>query len=307
MKQIGTCKIHLLSKAVSPITHMMGVSGNESIINREKILHDNIVKDIPVLSGNALRHRMIREPGAMELVEKCGLMGKLSIEQANYLFTGGSLTESSTTDNIKIIAEMQEAIPLYRLLGGSLKNQVIGGSLFVSRGLLVCEENKKTIKKLSSYDLPEDTLLSSQHFVGSYQYTRGDAGKMKDASKIMRGITEEDLKVSSNLMIYNGQSIIPGSLFYHNLVLYNVSPIEVGAALHCLDLWQNNGGTVGGSARIGHGKLKTDYWVEGLEDWFGTEYSIEQVKADYIQSIENNKEKIKKWLFEAFPTKETLL
>ncbi|MCK4825565.1 hypothetical protein KA005_57990 [bacterium] len=305
MKQRGTVKIHMLSEALSPITHMMGVSGNESIINREKVFHDGKVKDIPVLSGNALRHKMIREPGAMYLVNQLDMRGKLSIDQANYMFTGGSLSESSTNDNIPLIADMQRFSPLFRLLGGSLKNQVIGGSLFVSRGVLCCEENQDIIQKqIGNYKVPEDKLFPAQYFIDKYQYTRGEAGRMKDAPEMIKNIDDQ---IKTNLMIYAGESVIPGALFYHNLTLYNVSPLEVGAALHSLGLWQNSGGTIGGSARIGHGKLKIDYWLDGLVDWFGSEKDPAELVKDYINHVTENRENFKGWLKKAFPTKEELL
>lgn len=305
MKQIGTCKIHFLSEALSPITHMMGVSGNESVINREKVFYENAVREIPVLSGNALRHKMIREPGAMYLVDTIGLRGKLSIDQANYMFTGGSLTESSTNDNIPLIADMQKISPLFRMLGGSLRNQVIGGSLYVSRGLLCCAENQEIIQKLAGdYGLPEERLLPAQNFVSKHQYTRGDAGKNKHSAEVLIESTE---KKDSNLMIYSGENVIQGSLFYHNVTLYNVSPLEVGCALHCISLWQNTGGLIGGSARIGHGKLKSSLWFEGLEDWFGQEKEPQQLVSEYIQHVQDNADRFKDWLLKAFPTKEKLL
>lgn len=305
MKQIGTCKIHFLSKALSPITHMMGVSGNESILNREKIVYNNNVLDIPIISGNALRHKIIRDPGALYIVDCCGLRGKLSIDQANYMFTGGSLTESSTTDNISIIAELQQISPLFRLLGGSLRNQVIGGSLFVSRGLLFCEENAETIQKLcGNYQLPDGHLLPAEHFISKFQYTRGDAGRMKNASEIIKDIESAE---KTNLMIYAGESIITGSMFYHNFTLYNVSPLEVGAALHCINIWQNNDGIIGGSSRIGHGKLKSSIWIDGLVDWFGDEKEPDQLIKNYIDHVEKNKEQFVDWLQKAFPCKKSLL
>ena len=305
MKQIGTCKIHFLSEALSPITHMAGVSGNESIINREKVFHNGKIKDIPVLSGNALRHKIIREPGALYLVDQCELRGKLSIDQANYMFTGGSLTESSTTDNIPLIADLQTISPLYRLLGGSLKNQVVGGSLFVSRGLLCCEENQDTIQKLcGDYKLPDEKLLPAQHFISKYQYTRGDAGKMKDAQEIIKNAEKQN---GTNLMIYAGESIVPGAIFYHDITLYNVSIMEVGAALHCIELWQNAGGIIGGSARIGHGKLKSEIWIDGLKTWFDDEPGPAQLVEKYIYHVESNRDNFIAWLKKAFTTKEELL
>jgi len=298
MKQIGTCKIHMLSEAMSPITHMSGVSGNEAILNREKVLFKNDVVDVPVLSGNALRHRMIREPGALYLVDACGLRGHLNIDQANYMFTGGSLTESSTTDNLSAIAKMQRVSPLFRLLGGAMKNQVVGGSLFVSRGLLVCDENKSTLEKLlpKSEEMSNVDFLPAQYFISRTQYTRGDASKMKDASEIIEGA--EALK--TNLMIYNGETVIQGAIFYHDVILYNVSPLEVGAALHAIHLWQNNGGTIGGSARIGHGKLSTSICIEGLDEWMGEEDEPSDLIKAYIEHVNANGDEFSEWLRENF-------
>jgi hypothetical protein len=281
---------------------MMGVSGNESILNREKVLHEGNVVDIPVLSGNALRHKIIREPGALHLVDVCELRGKLSIDQANYMFTGGSLSESSTTDNIPLIAELQEVSPLFRLLGGSLKNQVVGGSLFVSRGILICLENQKLLPKLipEDYEIPVQSLLPAQHFISKYQYTRGDAGRMKDSVSMIKDLQKKE---ESNLMIYAGESIVPGTLFYHDLILYNVSPLEIGATLFCIQRWQKSDGIIGGSARIGHGKMKSNIWISGLVDWFGHEKDPDELIQEYIQHVEKNKDRFVSWLEKAFPTK----
>jgi hypothetical protein len=305
MKQIGTVKIHFLSEAMSPISHMMGVSGNESIINREKVVYKNSVVDVPVLSGNALRHKMIRETGALYLIDQCCLRGKLSIDQANYMLTGGSLSESSTNDNIPLIASMQKISPLFRLLGGSLKNQVIGGSLFVSRGLLCCAENADTIEKQSGRAMPDGEIMPAQHFIGKYQYTRGDADKMKDSADMIE--PHETKKGVNNLMIYSGESIITGSIFYHNITLYNVSPLEVGAALHCVNQWQNNDGIIGGSSRIGHGKLKSSIWIDGIVDWFEQEKNPEDLVLDYINHVNENKDNFIKWLNNVFLSKKDLL
>jgi hypothetical protein len=288
----------MLSEAMSPITHMSGVSGNESILNREKVVFKNDVVEVPVLSGNALRHRMIRGPGALYLVDACGLRGNLNIDQANYMFTGGSLTESSTTDNIPAIAKLHTVSPLYRLLGGALKNQVVGGSLFVSRGILVCEENKGVLEKTapSIFGIVDEKLMPAQSFISKYQYTRGDAARMKDASEIVKG----DAAPKSNLMVYNGETVIQGAIFYHDVILYNVSPLEVGAALHAIHLWQNGGGTIGGSARIGHGKLNTSLHIEGLEDWFGALKDPCELIKDYIAHVNTHVDELSEWLRENF-------
>ena len=297
---IKVCKVHCLSEAISPITHMMGTSGNEAIINRESVLFDGQVRQVPVLSGNAIRHKMIRESGALHLVKICGLEGKLTLDQANYLFNGGNLTESSPTENLAKIADMQELMPLIRLLGGSLRNQVIGGSLIVGRGILICEENREAIEKMlpKEFELPETRLRSCEDFIDQYQYTRGDAGKRKDANLIL-----EEEGQGDNLMIYSGQSIIPGSIFYHQFILQNVSELEVGALLNSLYEWDLSGATIGGSARIGHGKLQTYYLIEHDEEILSVPQTLIE---NYRKHCEANRGEISDWLFATFPKKEKI-
>jgi hypothetical protein len=246
---------------------------------------------------------MIREPGALYLVKSCGLAGRLSVEQANYLFNGGVLSDSATTENINKIATMQSLLPLVRLLGGSLRNQVIGGSLLVGRGILVCEENREKIQKM----LPEDFALSelrlraAEEFISQYQYTRGDAQKRNDAPMLTGG---DQFAGDSNLMIYAGQTVIPGAFFYHNFILQNVSILEVGALIHALQEWEAMGGSIGGMARIGHGKMKMAYFLESKDGFWGAETDVSAAVKAYQEHCEKNKEHIVAWFMETFPKKE---
>src|SRR5262249_35668973 len=82
-----------LSEVVSPLTHAAGSAGNQSIVFREPVVTPKGVAHVPAISGNALRHRAIREPGARWLIEEYGLRGTLSLATLNWLFHGGNLTE----------------------------------------------------------------------------------------------------------------------------------------------------------------------------------------------------------------------
>lgn len=298
MDLIKNYKIHAISTTLAPITHMRGTSGNEGIINRESVISDGRLREVPVLSGNAIRHKVIREPGAYFLVKQLGLIGKLSIAQANFLFNGGSLTESSIYDNIKQINKMQTLFPLFRLLGGCLTNQIIGGSLIVLRGILVCEENRANLKDLlpEGFRLPQESLKSCEDFIGKYQYTRGDASKRKDSGTIL----EQDPQDESNLMIYSGQTVKPGSVFHHGFVLQNVSRLEVGALLHSLMQWDEGGALIGGQSRIGHGQLKTDIFFEDNEDFYGLNVDAFDCVQQYLNHIIDNKKEQVDWLNETF-------
>jgi len=320
MSGLISATIHCLSEALSPLTHMAGAAGNESIINRTKVLHGGRLHDVPALSGNAIRHSMVREPGAWLLGRECGLYGKLNIDQANYLFDGGALTESQTGGNMKAIAEMQGLMPLVRLLGGSLRNQVVSGSLLVGMGALVCEENRVALRKL----LPEElafglpALRPCEDYVANYRYTRGDAGgspaladegeegeEGRECDEEEPGVAEEPGKAKkkakqkegkSNLMIYSGQHVTQGAVFYHSFILQNVGRLEVGALYAALKDWEAAGGTVGGMARIGHGKLATAIYDGGRLDF-------EACETEYREHTAENAERIAGWLGRAFPAK----
>ena len=100
-------------------------------------------------------------------------------------------------------------------------------------------------------------------------------------------------KGKSNLMIFNGQSIVTGAMFYCEIVLQNVSDLELGAALHCLNRWN---GFIGGQGSRGHGKCKG--YLLGINP-------VESLNliGEYVAHVQANKTKVIEWLFESFPGK----
>lgn len=281
--------IHCLSEAVSPITHMSGSVGNEGIVAREPVHTARGIMYVPFLSGNAIRHRAVREPGVKWLIDRYGLRGKLTLAQLNFLLHGGNLTQSNAHENTQRIAELHRVWPLLRLLGGCLPDQILSGSLDAWRGTLVCEENRDSLQKTLPY-LPTERLLSSERFASSYQYTRGDGAKT--------GLSDEPRNdLPSNMMIYSGQAVTRGAVFHHGFVLRHVSELELGALLLSLRLWQATGGTIGGNARLGHGRLQlTLLDIEDTDD---------RVNA-YIQHVDDMREPAIAWLNDAFTPKAEL-
>jgi hypothetical protein len=238
---------------------------------------------IPFLSGNALRHRCVREPMAMWLIDRYGLKGQLSLLQLNFLLHGGNLTMSNASENTGRIAECHEFWPMIRLCGGALQDQILAGSLDVWRGTLVCEENRSSLEKTFG-SLPHERLLSSERFLSGFQYTRGDGRKTGLAKD------RDDIK-DSNLMIYSGQSVTRGALFHHGFVLKYINNVELGCLLLALRLWQANGGTIGGQARLGHGRLHLE-----LIDFVDDGSAI----GEYVDHVDREKEQAIAWLFRCF-------
>jgi len=286
-------KINAIATALTPITHMMGSKGNESLINRESIFENGKVVQVPYLSGNSIRHKMIREPGAIDLIKQCDMIGKLSIEQLNFMMNGGSLTESSVSTNIQKIYNLQKLLPLFRLLGGSLKNQIISGSLNNSFGFLFCKENKERIAKLLNNNeiIDKFKFNSYEHFISNYQYTRSSAKNVKNYERFLK----QDEPENENLMIYNGQTLIAGSVFLIQFNLVNCDDIELGALLNALSCYIDSGCIIGGMGRIGHGKID----IELLND----EYDFDSLIETYRDHNDINSNLIYNWLQESFPCK----
>lgn len=290
----------------SPVTHNRGVVGNESVINREQTVDGHWV---PTLSGNSLRHRLVREPGSRFLIESLGLRGKLTIPQLCWFFNGGVLSESTGREDTGRIAEVKRLLPLFRLLGGSFPDQIFPGEMIVDCGALVCEENRELLRFClpKEWPLPTDRLRSAEAMVGSYQYVRGrtenSAGEFlpEDEAAVVReqrqllGTAEElaDQEPQSRggrasgksaAMLMSGQQVNRGAAFVHGFWLPD-DPLALGALLCSLQIWRAKGSTVGGSSARGHGKLET--WIHAPTDTAGlVDAYIDHVKTHVDECVQ---------------------
>lgn len=284
--------ITLLSTAVSRLTHMSGTEGNEAILAREAVVTPNGVQYVPTLSGNQIRHRMVRAPGWRWLMGEYGWVGKLSLRQLNFLMHGGSLTDSTRAEDLTRVADWQRIFPLGRLLGGSLPDQILEGSLKAWSGTFVCRENQSRLAAM----LPEGVLgdrplRAAQSLVDGWQYTRSSAGG-RDA-----GLYKADEDDDDALMIYAGQSVNPGAAFVHGFSIPHGSILELGALLWSLKLWKTAGAHLGGMSAKGHGRLATAI-VDGL-----TAAEVDEAVDAYLAYIPTVKDEATAWIDKAFARK----
>lgn len=235
--------------AVSRMTHMAGTEGNEAILAREPVLTPEGVRLVPTLTGNALRHRLIRAPLARHLVETWGLEGKLDEHRLNFLFHGGAILRSGGgREDLALQRDVYRTMPMLRLLGASLPTQPIPGQMTVSMGILMCRENQERLQHVAPEGWMGDTRLrSASEFVRSWQYTRG-AGPETLLS------AEVEQASDGGRMIYVGESVVAGARFAVDFHLRHVNPLEVGALFFALRRWAATEGTVGGQSARGHGR-----------------------------------------------------
>lgn len=275
--------IDLMLEAASPITHMSGTEGNEAVLMREPVIADGSVAHVPVLTGNALRHRALRQSGYLWLIASINMSGKLRSAMANFLLNGGAVSESTRDADLKGVAEAIELLPLLGVLGGCLPDQIIPGRASVGRAILACRENASRISSLFP-DWTEDVgqLRPAHDFVGGYQYTRGEAGRYIQ--------TDAEPEDASNLMIFSGESVISGAVFFSRMRFRRPSDIQVGAILHALGLWD---GSIGGQSSRGHGQLHVSARING-------EVDQGSMVSSYVKHVEERGEEIRGWLEKRF-------
>lgn len=290
-----TYTLTCLSEAMSPLTHMQRTDGNEALVAREPLMTPEGVRQVPYLSGNAIRHRLVRAPLARHLISMLGLEGKLSLPQLNFLFHGGNLTEGGGREDTGQIADGQRLFPMLRLLGGSLPSQILAGALQVWRGTLVCRENEPALRAVlpPGYEVP-GALRPAEWFVESYQYTRGDSRK-GERDLVAEG---EPAGADSNLMIFSGQQVVRHACFVHGFAMPDVSPLELGALALALRRWSSADATVGGQSARGHGRLRLAVLgTEGLPD-------LAAAERDYVSHVEGHAKECADWLHAAFRRRE---
>lgn len=252
-----TLRMVCLSRAVSPITHMLGTVGNEQVVNVETVRTPFGETLVPVLTGNALRQRMLRAPAAETLTAEWGLAGSLSRDELNLLFHGGLRREKGTGQSLRKVFDMQRLLPHLKLLGCCLPDGIVGGDLQADRAMLVCRENAQRIRDLvpAEFAVPED-LAPAMSFVGHWQYVRNT---IRQTHPELMPLDDDE---RDKPMPFAGTCVIPGSEWLHGFRVRHATLLDLGCVLHSLGRWQAAGATIGGASAKGHGRLSLSLWCD---------------------------------------------
>lgn len=121
---------------------------------------DTLTLQIPAFSANSIRHEMVREPGALHLLNALGLRyDDLDAGAAAMLYNGGELNSSEPPNAFKMTRQIIEMYPLLGLLGGSTSGFMLGASNLEVSSWLICQENNRALSKfglashVSAFDL----------------------------------------------------------------------------------------------------------------------------------------------------------
>jgi hypothetical protein len=246
----------LLLQALSPITHGAETAGNSQLIRRESVATPLGVRSVPTITGNSLRHRLIREPIADDLCAGW----QVTKEQLRWLFNGGALDGKAPNVDVRRMEECFRLLPHTELLGCSLPDVIVTGKLDMGIAWLCCAETTgiitASLPAAFAGDLP--LLTPSHEYLSRIQYYRHDAARQR-----IGNLLESDRDGADYAgMPHGGEHVIPGALFLCAFHAHGASDLAASALLYALQRWCTMGATVGGQSSRGHGVVQPYLWTD---------------------------------------------
>jgi hypothetical protein len=221
------------------------------------------VLEVPAVSGNSLRHQVVREPGwwhlAAALDLPAGLPGNgLLAPGVEAIFVNGGNIRAGAkqpVDPFGLAWRIRATYPLLDLLGGVTDSFDLGESRLRVGGWIVCRENAAALAGSPAADLPAATV-SVFDLLDEVTLTR-QAG--------LTGLGQ---------MIYTFETLAPGAQVLVRLTLTpQTPPLTRGALVAAVETYLAADATLGGQAARGFGH------VAGA--WLRRPAGDDQLRADY--------------------------
>lgn len=245
-------KAVLLLKTLAPITHGAETSGNESIIRREAVNTPVGVRHIPVITGNSLRHRLLREPHANVVSQD----GGYSKEQIRWLYNGGALDGKHDGIDIRRVNQARELLPHVEALGCSLADTIVAGKLDMGVAWLACSETAEIVQAIIPGEWGAFPQLSPHsEFLSRNQYYK------HDAAHSLASTNDERIKFEG--MPHGGEHVVPNAAFVLSINADMLSELGRSAVMYGIEEWAAAGATIGGQASRGHGVVEPWLWTDG--------------------------------------------
>jgi len=245
-----------------------------------------VIVPIPALSGNSLRHCILREPGANRLLGELGLApysdqnieNIIPIGVTRFLYAGGQMAAKSKAPNSSDLleAEVRERYPLIDALGGSTDSFIFGEAACKIASWVICKEN----------NFATEAIANITSNISIYDY-------IEETTRTRSGLGGKDKE--SGQMIFSYETLAAGLPVLVE-VTFNpfTRPLTKGSIISAIHDWD---GILGGRSDVGHGKFSFD-WLDNCFDSDGN---------DYMEYLRANKEELANGLLDgSFGTKTKL-
>lgn len=217
---------------------------------------------LPAVSGNALRHILLREPGATRLLQELGLdphTDPVPVGVERFLFGGGNTAAKVTApSNADILeATMRHCYPFIDALGGAVDRFLMSRSAVSVASWIVCKEHNVATEPVAGIT-SQVSLLDT---VSELTRTRmGIGGKDKESGQ----------------MIFSYEVLPPGTQLLVEVRFQPFTPsLTKGATQLAVTDWAAHGGMLGAKSAQGHGRCHV----------LMSELPYEAEATDYLESL----------------------
>ncbi len=238
------------------------------------------VVEVPTVSGNALRHQIVREPAWLHLCEHLGLeekepgKGPVPAGVEAIFYNGGNIAAGAKQPSnvFALAAKIRQMYPSLDLLGGVTDSFDLGESRLQVAGWLVCAENREALRGSLAYHLPAATISAFDLL--------DDVTMTRQASP--QGVGQ---------MIMSFETLCPGTQVLVRFGLQPFTPVRTRGALEAaVETFRTNGPSVGGQAARGFGHCQMR--------WLTEPDNGEEALEQYEEYLANNAEQLAEWLMD---------
>lgn len=248
--------------ALSGVAHVGEGGGRVHVLRREKVLTGQGVASVPVVSGAVVRGRL-RRMGASLTAHVLGQ--GLPVGAALALSQGGVLAETRSGRDVltgERQARLRRLVPLLGLFGTAGGGRVMPGRLLVGKAVPVGAE---TLPLLPGR-VREELTAGGRSWPSVYELVGREAYSTLTDYPTVAAITSPgesgDLEGldGGGPMRYEIETLVAGTVFYHQVVAEDVTGAEADLAVELMGLWGRRALLGGGRAR-GMGRVACDYQV----------------------------------------------
>jgi CRISPR type IV-associated protein Csf2 len=266
---------------LAPLMHGGETGSNVTPFRREKrITAKGTVKLLPFLSGNALKHRVIRQPGVDFMIRildlEDGWLGD-NREALHLLYSGGSMTKRGATIDLGAWRDLCDLVPVLGLCGGALGNHMEESYLRVGDAIPICADylhlvpedyrpDGEVVHEIE--DLMDLRFLTRHDALRKHSQRRQLGSGDEDQQRLIEGRSEATEAgghpvEKSNQMIAHQEVMIAGAQLYWPLRAVDITQLQHEALACAFAQWKTDpyiGGR--GSVGYGHADLVMHGWEE---------------------------------------------
>jgi CRISPR type IV-associated protein Csf2 len=303
---------------LAPLSHIGETRGTDSLLVRGMVIDEKGQRhEVFRYNGNAFRG-MLRDCGALYLFEKLG-EPKMNLDTL-YLFTAGGAIAGEQTVDLARAERIRQVFQLLSIFGGGAKSQILEGKMSIGFGVPLVRECQSILpERFRNPDAPPWRLWTEEVY-----FTRMDDAKREtfkrylventlplpeDERKALPSAQEslfpeqeeekpKTKKEHAQQMRAMVECLAAGSKLYQRIDLYDMTELELGAFVSCLEYFSRRP-YIGGKSGVGFGlcRIEYEYWDNGVLKPF---MSIGENRVKACELAEGAKQQYDQFLLELY-------